>query len=425
MKIIHSFWSKPAFHNNQEYHNSRKFGGWINFRYFLISQFFSCLTFRKHHQSIDLYTDTEGYDLFINDLKLPYSNVSLLLNKLSNENHKLWILGKLLVIKNQHEPFIHVDNDVYIWESLLQSSSHDFIVAQSELPTPDVYKTTLREVQDNFKDVPNSLMNVRDTIANVGVIGGNCIDFFQDFCETSERLIQKNIDNLDKVNIGGLNQIIEEYLFSSMVIERELPIKYIVNTSSYKAPMASVLRFNMVPFVDKYIHLLGIAKQNYYACEQLELRAKYEFPEHFNNYMEIVTDKYQGLQSLPEITASLRNRRLNDILKKVYNSSLSEIENLKLALSNDVSLKKSEIYKGQYVISYRHPETNIERNEELTGEDNLLALFTSTISIRQVLNEYRTSKDPEEKEYNLFKIKFIDWVTENLIVRGFLDIISF
>src|ERR1041384_5351568 len=65
MKIIQSFWSKPSFHSMQNYTNARRFGGWLNFRYFMISTALSCLTIRKHQGNIDLVTDDNGKGLFI------------------------------------------------------------------------------------------------------------------------------------------------------------------------------------------------------------------------------------------------------------------------------------------------------------------------------------------------------------------------
>src|SRR5437867_638827 len=113
MKIIQSFWSKPAFHNFQNYDNSRKFGGWLDYKSFLTSIAFSCLTLKKYNGSITLYTDDAGYDIFINQLKLPYDDVHLTLNELAEEDHRLWILGKLKAINAQSEPFLHVDNDIF------------------------------------------------------------------------------------------------------------------------------------------------------------------------------------------------------------------------------------------------------------------------------------------------------------------------
>ncbi|HEY6900432.1 MAG TPA: DUF6734 family protein, partial [Puia sp.] len=136
MKILHSFWSKPAFHEQQEYENSRKFGGWLNYKYFLLSSCYSCLTARRHHKAIDLYTDSKGYDLFIDMLNLPYNDVSTSLDELTDKDHQLWVLGKLRAIEQQRSPFIHIDNDVFLWDRLPLRSDSSFLIAQGPVPMP-------------------------------------------------------------------------------------------------------------------------------------------------------------------------------------------------------------------------------------------------------------------------------------------------
>src|SRR5690606_16040331 len=149
MKIIQSFWSKPSFHDKQDYTNARKFGGWLNFRYFLISTSFSCLTLRKHHKQIELYTDAVGHEIFINTLKLPYDDISLALNQLDNEDHKLWILGKVMAIRMQTRPFIHVDNDAYLWKQLPVSSDPHYLIAESVAPMSADYRSSMNRVSAN------------------------------------------------------------------------------------------------------------------------------------------------------------------------------------------------------------------------------------------------------------------------------------
>src|SRR5690606_15158087 len=113
-------------------------------------------------------------------------------------------------------------------------------------------------------------------------IGGNDIDFFQEFCEVSSSLLERNRQNLPLLNnMGGFNQMMEEYLFTRLAEYKRYKTSYLLDTTVDKVYFNHILRINMVPLVYKYIHLLGAYKQNYYACEQLELRMKYEFPDHY------------------------------------------------------------------------------------------------------------------------------------------------
>ncbi len=146
MQIIQSFWSRPCFHEKQEYTNSRITGGWINYKYFILSCCYSCLTIKRYYNKIVLYSDDEGYELFIRNLKLPYDDVYLTLNQLVKENSKLWVMGKLSTIKLQEEPFIHIDNDIYLWEKLPESKSKDFLITQSNYKIPYMHTNSLRVI---------------------------------------------------------------------------------------------------------------------------------------------------------------------------------------------------------------------------------------------------------------------------------------
>lgn len=329
MKIIQSFWSKPAFHKVQDYANARKFGGWLNFKYFLISAAYSCLTIRKHHKKIHLYTDTQGMELMSDMLELPYDDISLSLNELDGEDHRLWIRGKMHVIEQQKEPFIHIDNDIYVWEPIPTPSR--FIV-QSRFPMWGEYRLSLNEIFANFEYIPECLQErpCDDTmVANVGIIGGHDIDFFQRFCETSRNLLEQNRKSLPVITIGGFNQMLEEYLFTSMLRYENKDVFYLMESFKNGFPL-SHLNFSLVPVVYKYIHLIGRNKQSAYACEQLELRLKHEFPEYHTRVMNILHDLNVSDSDVRQDEA--RRDRLLSSMKVFYDHDLGAIRKMKIRL---------------------------------------------------------------------------------------------
>lgn len=335
MKIIQSFWSKPAFHSVQNYANARKFGGWLNFKYFLISAAYSCLTLRKHNKKVYLYTDSQGQELMIDLLTLPYEDVSVSLNDLYNEDHRLWILGKMHAIEQQQEPFIHVDNDIYMWEPLPCVSK--FIV-QSRFPIWTEYKLSLNEIFANFDYIPEALMErptEKTMVANVGIIGGSDIDFFQRFCENSKNLLERNRSYLPVIGIGGFNQMLEEYLFTSMLRHEKKDVFYLMESLKTEFT-SSHLNFSLVPVVYKYIHLIGNNKQSAFACEQLELRLKYEFPEYHARVVEVLNDL-----DVPDTDLKIdvsRHERLLRSLDVFYRNDLASIRGMKVRIRPDAEI---------------------------------------------------------------------------------------
>ena len=66
MKIIQSFWSagKDVYADGF---------GWKHPELHFMSWALSCLSLREHYDDVTLYTDSAGYDVLINKLRLPYT----------------------------------------------------------------------------------------------------------------------------------------------------------------------------------------------------------------------------------------------------------------------------------------------------------------------------------------------------------------
>jgi hypothetical protein len=341
MKIIQSFWSKPAFHSVQNYLNARKFGGWLNFKYFLISAAYSCLTLRKNHKKVYLYTDTQGQELMDDLLRLPFEEISTSLNQLGDEDHRLWIRGKMHVIEQQQEPFIHVDNDIYVWEPL--PTPNRFIV-QSRVPIWTEYKLSLNEIFANFDYIPECLLQrptEKTMVANVGLIGGHDIDFFQRFCELSRNLLERNRKHLPVIGIGGFNQMMEEYLFTSMLRHENKDVFYLLESFNHNFP-PSHLNFSLVPVVYHYIHLIGNHKQSAYACEQLELRLKYEFPEYHTRVIQVLADL--GIEDTDTKVDDIRRGRLLKSLHIFYSHNLDSIRKMRICIRPGANITQMNDY---------------------------------------------------------------------------------
>ena len=88
MKIVQTFWHG----NNSLLDNSF---GWMNPQYHLMSWALSCLSLKDNYQNIVLYTDSHGYEIFAEQLKLPYTDIIIQYDNLTcPEPH--WAYPKLL-----------------------------------------------------------------------------------------------------------------------------------------------------------------------------------------------------------------------------------------------------------------------------------------------------------------------------------------
>ena len=76
MKIIHTFWTQ-----NKNMNPLLNKGGWLTNEAHFMCWALSCLNAKKYYGSIELFTDEEGYDLFVNKLQLPYDKVNVIFDK--------------------------------------------------------------------------------------------------------------------------------------------------------------------------------------------------------------------------------------------------------------------------------------------------------------------------------------------------------
>lgn len=430
MRTIQSFWSKPAFHNLQSYNNARKFGGWLNFKYFLISSSLSCLTIRKNQKQIELYTDTRGSEILIDQLKLPYQHVSLILDELDSEDHRLWIKGKMLTIQHQQSAFVHVDNDIYLWETLpTKALGPRELIAQSRAEIWLEYKLSLNELFANFKYIPECMLerpNKNTTVANVGIIGGNDMDFFHEFCELSNSLHQRNREQLSLVDLGGFNQMMEEYLFSSMIRFKKQPIKYLLEDFASDFP-ASHLHLNLVPIFCKYIHLIGRYKQQLHLCEQLSERLRYEYPSVFNNLTTLIHDIFKLEDASERYESKTQLVRLRKVLRVLYCNDLNTILKLKIRLIPGIEIKSALGYYDEepkyFVIEEANGKLTYRHLPEFCQEDlNLISqFFVRNCTIVEALEHIKAQQNLNDLQYNGMRFRLLDAVTKNMLFSHLLE----
>lgn len=80
----------------------------------------SSLTLRKYYEYVELYTDTHGFDVLIKQLQLPYSKAKVVFDDRTRYPKGLWALPKIKTYSLQEKPFIHVDGNIFIWESSIR-----------------------------------------------------------------------------------------------------------------------------------------------------------------------------------------------------------------------------------------------------------------------------------------------------------------
>jgi hypothetical protein len=131
------------------------------------------------------------------DTSLPYfkdinfSSVAIEFNDVPKEYGETWSINKLLAYKliaKKGDPFVHVDYDVILWKGLEDRLKKADVFAQSNEVNSQFYYEI-----DKFKaNCPNlhivGKVDVPEGI-NVGIIGGNDLEFLYNYSESALELI--------------------------------------------------------------------------------------------------------------------------------------------------------------------------------------------------------------------------------------------
>jgi hypothetical protein len=293
MKIIHSFWSKPLYKKNNFNNWDRANGGWFSRRYNFYSWALSCLTFRKYYDHIELYTDSIGEDILVRQLELPYTKVHNILDQIEPYHHDLWAIGKIYTYKQQKEPFLHVDGDVFIWKKFDETLFRSNLIVQNLEGAFSYYQETYKEIKDNFLHIPICIQNNHESPqllkgVNAGIFGGSDINFISHYATTAIDLITKNIKTLENINIGLFNNFYEQCLFRVLADQNNKTITPLFKNVNER--FDNLCEFTGIPSNLHYIHTIGDYKKRQETHDMLAFRLELEFPEYYyriNNLLKV------------------------------------------------------------------------------------------------------------------------------------------
>ena len=125
-RAVYSYWNIDGQLNTS---------GFSTFRDFLATISLSVLTSREHFKEIGFVTNGFGKKVFIDLLNLPFDDVSLTLDENSKVKRIWWAYSKLCAYAEQDKPFVHIDNDAFLWDGLPRDLKNGKLCFQS-LETP-------------------------------------------------------------------------------------------------------------------------------------------------------------------------------------------------------------------------------------------------------------------------------------------------
>jgi hypothetical protein len=270
-----------SYFNTQGLNNT---SGFLTFRDMLGSTVLAMLTANKHFSKVEFVTNKFG-EKIVEVLKIPVS-VSLKLEEMNEVSPYFWAYAKILATSSQNEPFVHIDNDAYLFSGLPQRMKNADIVFQSKefMDRPgygwyDVLKPCWKDAPVKPKDI----VSVTDYAYNCGICGGNNIDFFKLHRKVSSEYIfapenQTLFFEKHKEVLIHQNLFHEQYFIASLIKSLKLRNKVEVFADNIEG-----INTNGI----SYCHLWGLSKRNHKNINKMWARLNKDFPVYYNKIKDL------------------------------------------------------------------------------------------------------------------------------------------
>lgn len=281
MKIVQTFWSGA--HNPLEHSY-----GWLHAEYNLMSWTLSCLSLRKHYDRVELYTDRRGYEVLIEKLHLPYTQVHVVYDdNLCLPQH--WAYAKIKTYSLQDEPFLHVDGDMYFPSPIPQNVLCAPLIAQNREIGTAYYQGMLNRVLAHPEFIlPDFIKETQanGTMAsyNMGIFGGSDLDFIQRYCQKVFDFFDANHMNDASVEYSNeeCNVFFEQIFLATMADKENKDVKGLIPSSiidnGYKSRDFACLKFYEKRH---FFHVLGGMKHGKDIIAQLAKALARLYPEQY------------------------------------------------------------------------------------------------------------------------------------------------
>lgn len=271
MKAVFSFWKTT---------NDTLFTAtnWLNPKFQLYSWVISSHKAKEFYENVELVTDSESLPLF-NKLELPFDSIKTDLDEINHYPRSLWALGKIKAYQIQDEPFIHLDNDVYIWNDTLSKTDFELLCQNIEINHDEYYQPMIDYLNNNSVIVDKTLWELEKNISPcTAIYGCKNMKFNKIYCDEVFKFVNDNLDILKKGNLNNLqfSVIFEQYIAGQIAKKLNIEWQDFLKIHQNKND------------IDKgYIHIWG-AKYNNEWFNKIENIVKRDYSKHYKIINELI-----------------------------------------------------------------------------------------------------------------------------------------
>lgn len=295
MRIVQTFWSGAG-------NPLVKTHGWPHAEYNLMSWALSCCSLREHYNQVILYTDRQGYEVLIEKLNLPYTEVHIVYDdKLCLPQH--WAYAKIKTYYMQEEPFLHVDGDIYLSKPIPEEIINAPLIAQNrEIGTiyyAEMFDRIIKCQKIKFpRKVVQGMKGGTVSSYNMGFFGGSDLNYIKEFCKEAFAFIEENdLNNPLKPHSSiNCNILMEQVLFATKcdLDNRKVTTIHMhpVEDKGYGiGEFCDICRFED----KKFFHILGGHKHDPHMYEKLEKVLLSKYPHYYLKIMSLYPNRHARL----------------------------------------------------------------------------------------------------------------------------------
>jgi hypothetical protein len=265
--------------------------GFNQFSDFLYTMALATLLANRHFNKVQIITSAWGEKL-LKQVGIQATEYNTTLDAIKSISPWFWAYGKLMAYSQQTEPFVHIDNDVFLWKPLPQRISEaEYCFQSKEFMNVSSYKwyDVLKPCWNSAPVKPSVIVDnkVTDYAHNCGICGGHDLNYFKEWVKTSAEYIfaPENQDTFFKEYKNILmhqNLWHEQYFGSSLIL------------SMGKRCKTEVISDNVCDLVkasnEGYTHLWGGIKKRPDVMIRVRKRLLKESPVLFEQVTAFIND---------------------------------------------------------------------------------------------------------------------------------------
>lgn len=289
MNLIQSYFNKNITIDNINYA-----GGYLSPVINWLSMAYSCLLLKRYNPEDHLifYGNETMVHLFENLFKLPYDEYRIVECK-GDYSDWFYCWPKIITYEAQKDPFIHIDNDIFMWDHLPRELKDAPLVAQHLERDSKFYMDVYNQIAKDQIKISDYIKTCYDgnfiSSYNAGLLGGNDLSFFQEYLSEIKAFVNNNASQISSSDRRFLyNVVFEQWLFYGMTKKHNKTVK-----TFYSRPITDFdMKEAHVPFQIlslrelKYLHVMEY-KDNIRCNRFIAYKMQTDFPQEYDRILSV------------------------------------------------------------------------------------------------------------------------------------------